>query len=249
MMLGARIGAWAPSGGVSAQSYAMDGLIIQYDAIENEGYGLPQNKSATVWKNLRGDSTRDLACVGTYEWTDRAFSVSQGQAWYTNTGNNPDCSTVKTLSAVIWCPEFVANAPIRLFYANVGRPPYTHICYKNNSTAEGNIFLVTGNNCGEFAVANMARFYNTFISVTVVFVEGNKRVYINGIAQENYAGYGWDRSGADYAKAVGGFDTQWYVGNNGRIAAICSERVYTRELTTDEILHDYAVDAERFGLT
>jgi len=44
-------------GGLSARSYVMDGLIGQWDGVQNVGYDLQHDSTATKWSDLTGNST------------------------------------------------------------------------------------------------------------------------------------------------------------------------------------------------
>ena len=57
------IPAWATT--YTSASYVQDGLIAQWDAIDNEGTGT-HNPNATVWKDLKGN--RDLTLQGNGTW-------------------------------------------------------------------------------------------------------------------------------------------------------------------------------------
>ena len=66
MIVGARTGAWAKSGGVpTAKDYIQDGLIAMWDGIENAGWGIHE-QNATVWKNLVG--TEDMVFNQSFEY-------------------------------------------------------------------------------------------------------------------------------------------------------------------------------------
>ena len=58
MMLGARNGAWAKSGGgvLTASDMVLDGMLLGFDAIENGGFGIT-NPDSTTCKSLVGDYT------------------------------------------------------------------------------------------------------------------------------------------------------------------------------------------------
>ena len=75
MMLGARTGAWAKSGGgvPTAKDYVQDGLVAMWDGIENAGWGV-HDLSATTWVNLAGGSIEDISLyTQNCEWSDDAL--------------------------------------------------------------------------------------------------------------------------------------------------------------------------------
>ena len=68
------------AGEYSARSYIADGLIVQYDAIENVAYGVHDSAFA-YWVNLRGsDVCGDLPLLPlkTYGWEDDALALTAG---------------------------------------------------------------------------------------------------------------------------------------------------------------------------
>lgn len=64
----AQIAAFAA--GLGPQSYVQDGLVTQFDSIDNEGNGT-HNASATVWKDLVGSAS--ITLQGSAGWTGRYF--------------------------------------------------------------------------------------------------------------------------------------------------------------------------------
>lgn len=66
MMIGARVGAWAKSGGgvPTARDYVQAGLVAMWDGIENAGWGV-HDPNATVWKDLIGGV--ELKCLPAFE--------------------------------------------------------------------------------------------------------------------------------------------------------------------------------------
>ena len=103
MMLGARTAAWAKIGGVvpTARDYVQDGLWLQFDAIENNGFGR-HDYDLTYWKdNISGivlnQVNRKFRFTGNaFEWTsvDRLVSVKSEDARINF------ASTVQTLEVV-----------------------------------------------------------------------------------------------------------------------------------------------------
>ena len=63
----------ANAAGLSARSYVQDGLVVQFDGIENVGYGT-HNSAATKWKSLVGSQTINLQSGAS--WSDRYFNAA-----------------------------------------------------------------------------------------------------------------------------------------------------------------------------
>ena len=61
------------SGGLSSANYVQDGLVAQFDALENTGVG-QRDASATVWKDLVGNGKVTLA--GAAAWGDRYLDAT-----------------------------------------------------------------------------------------------------------------------------------------------------------------------------
>ncbi len=56
--------------GLGPQSYVQDGLVTQFDSIDNEGNGA-HNPSASVWRDLKGSAS--ITLQGSAGWTGRYF--------------------------------------------------------------------------------------------------------------------------------------------------------------------------------
>ena len=67
--------------GLGPQSYAQDGLVTQFDAIDNEGTGT-YNPSAATWRDLKGSAYITLQTGAS--WTDRYLDTTKAQ--HTMTG-------------------------------------------------------------------------------------------------------------------------------------------------------------------
>ena len=66
----------AAKSGYTAKDYVQDGIVYLFDAIENVGFGLPQDKTKTTWHNLvRNDETLDGVFVGSPTWGDDYLSI------------------------------------------------------------------------------------------------------------------------------------------------------------------------------
>ena len=60
----------AIAAGLGPQSYVQDGLVTQFDAVDNEGNGT-HNDSATVWRDLKGSAS--ITLQGSAGWSGRYF--------------------------------------------------------------------------------------------------------------------------------------------------------------------------------
>ena len=73
----AALGMAAPAATYTSASYVQDGLIAQWDAIDNEGTGT-HNPNATVWKDLAGHNDLTIVAGRGSEWR-------RGVAFFMNT--------------------------------------------------------------------------------------------------------------------------------------------------------------------
>ena len=55
--------AFTASADIPASSYVQDGLVVQFDGIENAGSGAAHDDAATTWKDLSGNG-RDGTLAG-----------------------------------------------------------------------------------------------------------------------------------------------------------------------------------------
>lgn len=76
--------------GLGPQSYVQDGLVTQFDAIDNEGTGT-HNASATVWRDLKGSAS--ITLQGSAGWAGRNFD-----------------STYETKQTIAGWPQYVRDS-------------------------------------------------------------------------------------------------------------------------------------------
>ena len=67
----------AVAAGLGPQSYAQDGLVTQFDAIDNEGTGT-YNPSAATWRDLKGSAYITLQTGAS--WTGRYLDTTKARA-------------------------------------------------------------------------------------------------------------------------------------------------------------------------
>ena len=243
MMLGARNGAWAKSGGgvPTASDYVQDGLIAMWDGIENAGLGV-HDPSATIWKDLVGgyDVSNSYSNM---TWTDNGYSF----------GNIVDNFFYRSSAT-----EILDTVKSKLFTMEVVRSSYSPITNAGFISLGGNsrrnIMIFDGKS-------------NTIIDISCIFLGANTGSA--GITGSNlsfvrtFVGDG--SSILIYTNSTGGIsgqfgkisnnDSQLYIGRisytvgntvcNGIVNSI---RFYSRALTAAEIAHNYEIDKARFNL-
>ena len=224
MMLGARTGAWAKSGGgvPTAKDYVQDGLVAMFDGIENAGFGT-NDANATVWVDLSGNGNDLDVDLTQSSWEDRFLNVTG-----TTCTRDEEITNITTLEV--------------LFRDTRGSS------YPNNNGP----FFVLGERKGPCCLwyghiaggavkpmnisSNQAKSKNTLASRSYTY--NPLTYYVNGGRIDIYF------PPTTLADAVGCKATA--VGGNS--IEIYHVRAYSRALTADEIARNYAIDKERFNL-
>ena len=229
------IPAWATT--YTSASYVQDGLVSQWDAIDNEGTGT-HNPSATVWKDLKG--TNDLTIVA-----GRGSEWRRGIAFYMNTraiglaaayGTEP-ATTYKTI-------EILFNSKSRssriLFWGGA-RTRYVVLDHKDPTPFDWVYFdgtkgtLYAKVRCYEpNAVVGI---YNDDNAVTQIYCDGVPKVMRT---QTNTWGNGDDRVTLGWRSVNTAGETYGWEGE------VYSIRLYSRVLTPEEVARNHAIDVKRF---
>ena len=229
MMLGARTAAWAKAGGgaPTARDYVQDGLWLQFDAIENNGFGR-HDSDLTYWKdNISGILLNQVNgkfrfTGNAFEWTsvDRLVSVKSEDARINFS------STVQTLEVV----TTKAN-PVFTIQGLNGFDGW--VSSRIGANSDGAVSLEANDPGGGL----------TYLAMTA---DGERmRIYINGV---NVATGGVIKN--SYAKI-----TNPILIFNGSIISsgvssgkVCAIRHSTSCFTPEQIAANYAIDKARFNL-
>ena len=235
------IPAWATT--YTSASYVQDGLVSQWDAIDNEGTGT-HNPNATVWKDLKGHN--DLTIV-----EGRGSEWRRGIAFYMNTRaaglaaayGTEAATTYKTIEILFketswWSrilfwggsqSRYVAFDPRDynpfkwVYFDGVGgakRTPYAKV-----RTFEPNAVVAT---------------YDDNNAVTQIYCDGAPRV--NATNSNNW-------SPGDNRVTLGWRSVNTAGANYGWEGEVYSIRLYSRVLTPEEIARNHAIDVKRFYTT
>lgn len=110
VLTGVSLCAVAASAATDVTSYIQDGLVGHWDAICNEGAGLPHNPEASVWTNLAADTMHAVAATGanTPVWTNgnamatKNASATDGKGYFYFT---PDQDMYFALTAGVYTLE------------------------------------------------------------------------------------------------------------------------------------------------
>lgn len=239
MMLGARTGAWAKSGGgvPTARDYVQDGLIAMWDGIENAGWGV-HDASATVWKDLVGSVEASNGQYGIYEWKLNALvlpGIKMHKLSFTLQSLTDAVNQNNVSVECVFKPEHgtaVGNNAIFgfgisqriLWIWNVGRTTI-----RGSQKDQLQAFITDG-------VVN-----------GITYSGGNiyKNGFLHGVAS---VGTQTATENKGQIGQIGGFYS--IVGNYTSLCGdVHSIRVYNRNITPAEIVANYAIDKARFNLT
>ena len=225
-----------PAAAYTSASYVQDGLVSQWDAIDNEGTGV-HNPSATVWKDLKGN--RDLTLQGNGAWR-------RGLAFYTSgpgaVGTN---AAPKYLTIEVLCK--VANGSARiLFWSGNDRARY--VLFDHNLTSPYCRGYFDGSAKSETVKTPYTRVkrgmpvslvatYDNADNVTGIVHDGVQRAY-----DTMYNGWNPGHTGIVLGDRQTTSNYPW----TGEIYSI---RLYDRVLTPEEIARNYQIDVKRFYTT
>ena len=229
MIIGARMGAWAKAGGgvPTARDYVQDGLWLQFDTIENNGFG-SYDYDLTYWKdNISGIVLNQVNgkfrfTGNAFEWTslDRLSSIKSEDARINFS------STVQTLEVV----TTKAN-PVFTIQAINGFDGW--VSSRIGANSDGAVPL-NANDPGDGL---------TYLAMTA---DGElMRIYINGV---NVATGGVIKN--SYAKITNPRLVFNGTASSSGVSSgkVCAIRHSTSCFTPEQIATNYAIDKARFNL-
>ena len=223
----------------TASEYVQDGLIAMWDGIENANYGV-HNNEIKYWKDL----VRNIECP---------YSIStETPNWHEN------------------CWESIANNDAKYFIASIPELTSTaghtvEILSLKHTNARGTIFgsysISNSNNCNfEYYPDNRYRAYyngSPDMSYSGKFQLSTITYYAATRYNDNYIIY--DNNGNIVSSKTTTYrqlkESVMHIGSDGRTGLMCFNgkiyaiRVYNRQLTPEEIQHNYNIDRLRFGLS
>ncbi len=219
----------------TSASYVQDGLITQWDGIDNAGTGT-HNPNATVWKDLAGNL--DLTLTENGCWTNgNALAVNGASAVGTTT-----TASYKTIEVVYskpfqtkGCVFFHSGIANRffLFRYEAALAPTNKVYFEAGKSTK---FFYKRATPGE--VTSAVALYGDDDSVVDLFCDGERKT--DGTYTE-----GW---GLRTRVSVGGR----YSDNSGQSEGSPSKgevyaiRLYSRRLTKAELAHNNRIDRKRF---
>ena len=222
---------------ITAASYVQDGLLSQYDGIENYGYGT-HDDSIALWKDLKGG--RDATIQGDCYWNS------------TSLHRNP------VSSAKIFLPDIHIQQGLHIEYFsavyNLGSGNFRDIC--SNSSKR---FEIIQNSTSRFGAlymnangGNVTRAYYAYVqsaepkTTSLGFDDQGLVISMNGV----YPSYDYTVN-TPLSNTYYGLQTL-SLGSFGSLfedADFYSIRIYSRVLTPQEIAYNAEIDKERFSQT
>ncbi|MDR0591639.1 MAG: IPT/TIG domain-containing protein [Candidatus Nomurabacteria bacterium] len=217
----------------SASNYAQNGLVLNYDAIENTGYGT-HSATATTWTDL-SPSGNNMTISGS-TWTNNSLILNGAK---TSNSDVPILANGEATVEVVLKRSAMANTTI----GGNGAGATPNKAFQLKLRASGNAYyhcLVdnTGN------VSGLAQPLNTL----------NIYSFTTGHSDSSHTNCTAYRSGSQvgagsFASGIG-YDFGKFTFTEGITAAmelnIYSVRVYNRVLSAGEIAQNAALDAQRF---
>ena len=230
---------------LTSSSYVQDGLVGQYDGIDNVGTGT-HDPAATTWKDLAGNN--DLTLTNTAAWC-RGIGLSMDQtasgsaAAYGKTG----APAYQTIEVVF--KETSRNARIMLWsgdraryvvfdYGNIAYP-YVWAYFDGRKEILVDIHSPT-------PYVKMQAYVPTSLVATYGRGASNEvaDVYCDGVQRHCGGSINWWGAGDDCLTLGGRTLTE--KANYGWSGEIYAIRFYNRVLTPEEIARNHAIDVRRF---
>ncbi len=228
----------------TSASYVQDGLIAQWDGIDNIGAGI-HDPGANMWKDLAGNYDLSLLPKGSWSADGRSLSVYGAAAVCSNS-----LPAYKTIEVVYK----MANPKGNILFASGGTAQvndFHFIAFNRSDETSGTTGYFSGawkvpsphvvwDSFDPSAVRSMAATYNNGEAYAA---NGNvATVYADGVARND--------GSADTAWGLG--DGHIMIGDRAEAGAypwfgeVYTIRIYSRALSAEEIAANHAIDEARF---
>ena len=223
----------ADAGEYTARSYVADGLIVQFDAIENVAYGV-HDASSPFWANLRGVARcghLPLSPLKAWNWTDDALALTAGDS---------------QSDARLVTPEAVNLG--NTFTIEVGGRTGDNGVFRRWEVYKFNSVFETWNNEKE---GYLERINGTRFAALTKQLANADLAFATTYAAGRHRAYAWTSDGAFHSAEQTGSPYSF----NGRLAFFSnapsgakarSVRIYDRVLSEDELRANQVIDQMRF---
>lgn len=213
--------------GLGPQNYVQDGLVTQFDAIDNEGTGT-HNPSATIWQDLKGEASITLlsgAC-----WMGRYFDSTYNKSHAIN-GMPHYVRDSLTLETALRVVEFSGSYPRDI--GDHDRVSFYH--------QQGHIYWYIGTNPSRPHAGG----FGDMGTLTGYSANNDHGIAFNGLVADkiNSKVSGWLPTEESW------YEHTWYLNGNssgtmhGHYYAI---RLYNRPLSSAEMMTNAVIDKLRF---
>ena len=207
---------------ISAKSYVQNGLVAQWDGIENAGYGRHQAQRSE-WVDLKGGKSFSLTKSASF--TDDAL-VCDGTGYAGIMKGSIPSSKIVTAEIVF---EIVATHGNSCLFSTGDHKGFYERCF--GVVSGGTTLVFSDHVIGKVAKGRHSCHLNF----------SNGEFYINGARGVS--------SGKGTLDAMPARGDGFYIGGFKNSAIVCkihSIRFYDRNLTDEEIKRNYQIDKERF---
>lgn len=222
----------------AAPSYVTNGLIHQWDAINNTRSG--HNASVNVWEDLVGTNDLTVNNYSNITWLDNAvqFTGVTGTRFLGSEASTD--ATGKTVEVVFSVATARTEAICSVFHST----QYVNYAYGKIALYSDSTFGVKGQSDKTYVngVSDITNFHS--ISASYSAANAVQNVFANAqTATLGTATHSMSTSSSN--PSVGASATSYDYAFSGKVHAI---RIYDRILTADEVSQNYAVDVFRFNL-
>ena len=231
---------------IPASAYVQDGLILQWDGIENAGVG-QHDESLTKWVDLSGHGNDgEVSAMGAFK-ADRlaADEIVSGARW--SVARKSNLTGVRTIeSFLIWTGGDNTGGTLWANYPTAsgktyqdGPVPNARVDQRTWSSAYGVVGFHYADGIAPTIKWHKAVSGEPFYAAYVANEAGTSyEAYLNGVA----TGVSYDYTPIAAGISFNGFDTH----DRRSTGAIHAVRLYSRSLTADEIAYNALVDKLRF---
>ena len=238
--------AFTASADIPASAYVQEGLVAQFDGIENAGAGL-HNANATTWKDLKG--THDVPLISGDSFGDDCIKIVRGTREtaaalfdaYTQITIEFNARPTAMDAAGNWNAP-IANIPYVGSFGWDGRAGAITVMRPQSATATAYNYRTYNSGYTKLADLIAAGVFQTYTAMPGYGKQGgaDDPVYVNAKKVAKTNGMDWD--GGTRAQSL-----LMTVGASKTASDIRSLRIYNRALAAAEVAYNALVDKIRFG--
>ncbi|MBO7689136.1 MAG: hypothetical protein J6V72_22345 [Kiritimatiellae bacterium] len=226
-----------PALAYTSASYVQDGLVAQWDAIDNEGTGT-HNPNATVWKDLAGHNDLTIVEGRGSEWRRGiCFYMCTRTAGLAAAYGSEAATTYKTIEILFKKTSWGSRI---LFW---GGSQTRYVVFDNKDTNPFHWVYFDGAKSTLYAKTKcyepnaVVATYDDNNAVTQIYSDGAPKA-------TSTVGNGWNPG--DNRVTLGWRSVDTPGPNYGWDGEVYSIRLYNRALTAEEVARNHAIDVKRF---